>query len=41
MGNSPVLDRQNSEAKSYKSFVELPTETHPAAKLGTAIVSVS
>lgn len=36
-GNSPLLDRQNSEAKSYKSFVEMPIETHPAARLGTAI----
>jgi len=36
-GNSPIKDRQQSEAAAYKSFVEMPSETHPAAKLGLAM----
>lgn len=36
-GNSPVRDRQNSEALAYRSFVEMPFETHPSARLGVAV----
>jgi hypothetical protein len=35
--NSPVKDRQNSEAASYNVFQEFPTELYPNYRLGTEV----